>query len=515
MTGFYEKTGSEELVAAHSLSTGHTDSGVSGVEEGHQLKWNDTSKKWVNFLPDPVDVITLAGISDVSTTPATDTQVLTWNEVSGLWVPSLAIAAGTTLNLNDLLDVTASTPSDDYVLTWDSSTSLWVAQVNNSLAAGIIDGGMMSWFEGSSSWLENAYFKNRDNAGEYFYGNTDGDVGANVRFNTVTGEMIEEGGLIENYLAGGPNVVSKSLRQKWVAMTATATTGDFTAESESASVNLIAAVRADITAPDISLDAGNVFIGNSAVQGAANGAGVWAGAFASSGCLWANDGNDLVTPNVSAPLSLAGTNLLLSANGLTGTTTITTKSKFNVRPTDKSGHGMQMNSVGDMTIGPEQVNSTVRLRIISDASNVNAFQINTQYGNAFSIGTSGTDNVIRAPAVVYGNAGGTPILVTMNTSSGEMALFTSARRFKKNILSLAPGTAELMQMRAVSYNTISDETNTPRMGFIAEEVAEIPGLEGLVAYHNDEVLTVQYLELTALLVKTIQELNVRIEALET
>ena len=98
-------------------------------------------------------------------------------------------------------------------------------------------------------------------------------------------------------------------------------------------------------------------------------------------------------------------------------------------------------------------------------------------------------------------SGGT---VTIDGSLTE----TSALRYKENIQDLED-TSKVMQLRPVSFDWKKDQKHD--IGLIAEEVAELyPEL----VETNGDITGVKYTKLTALLIKTVQEQNARIEKLE-
>jgi len=98
-------------------------------------------------------------------------------------------------------------------------------------------------------------------------------------------------------------------------------------------------------------------------------------------------------------------------------------------------------------------------------------------------------------------SGGT---VTIDGSLTE----TSALRYKENVQDLED-TSKVMQLRPVSFDWKKDKKHD--IGLIAEEVAELyPEL----VETNGDITGVKYTKLTALLIKTVQEQNTRIEKLE-
>jgi hypothetical protein len=99
-------------------------------------------------------------------------------------------------------------------------------------------------------------------------------------------------------------------------------------------------------------------------------------------------------------------------------------------------------------------------------------------------------------------SGGT---VTIDGSLTE----TSALRYKENVQDLED-TSKVMQLRPVTFDWKKDQKHD--IGLIAEEVAELyPEL----VETNGDITGVKYTKLTALLIKTVQEQNARIEKLET
>ena len=99
-------------------------------------------------------------------------------------------------------------------------------------------------------------------------------------------------------------------------------------------------------------------------------------------------------------------------------------------------------------------------------------------------------------------SGGT---VTIDGSLTE----TSALRYKENVQDLED-TSKVMQLRPVTFDWKKDKKHD--IGLIAEEVAELyPEL----VETNGDITGIKYTKLTALLIKTVQEQNARIQKLET
>jgi hypothetical protein len=92
---------------------------------------------------------------------------------------------------------------------------------------------------------------------------------------------------------------------------------------------------------------------------------------------------------------------------------------------------------------------------------------------------------------------------------------SSSIKYKTNIQNLGIGLETLLKLRPVTFEFKKDYggyDGTTHMGFIAEEVEQVTPI--LVDYNNGEVSGVRYSELTALIVKSIQEQQKEIEDLK-
>jgi len=110
---------------------------------------------------------------------------------------------------------------------------------------------------------------------------------------------------------------------------------------------------------------------------------------------------------------------------------------------------------------------------------------------------------------------GTPSTQTalhINTSTGDVIETASSRRFKKDIEDYDKGLETLLQLRPVSFKFLEEER--VNAGLIAEEVADL-GLEEFVIREEDGTpRSIPYENLTALLVKAIQDLKAEVDALK-
>ncbi|HLF64556.1 MAG TPA: tail fiber domain-containing protein, partial [Saprospiraceae bacterium] len=88
---------------------------------------------------------------------------------------------------------------------------------------------------------------------------------------------------------------------------------------------------------------------------------------------------------------------------------------------------------------------------------------------------------------------------------------TSARRFKKDIVDMHYGLAEILQMQGKEYVYVNDPTSRHEIGLIAEEVElVVPEL----VYHNPKdnlVFGIDYGKLTPVLIEAIKEQQQKID----
>jgi hypothetical protein len=119
--------------------------------------------------------------------------------------------------------------------------------------------------------------------------------------------------------------------------------------------------------------------------------------------------------------------------------------------------------------------------------------------------------------------------ITMSNTNGTSYNTSSDYRLKENVDYSWNATTRLKQLKPCRFNWISDDTNTLEDGFLAHEVQSIvPNAvtgtkDQMENYEDDEGKTQQriksqqldHTKLVPLLVKTIQELEARITALES
>lgn len=91
-------------------------------------------------------------------------------------------------------------------------------------------------------------------------------------------------------------------------------------------------------------------------------------------------------------------------------------------------------------------------------------------------------------------------------------LLTSDSTFKRNIIPLKYGLAEVKQLAPVSFNWKQDLTNETKLGFVAQEVEEI--IPEVVEKSEEGNYSMNYSELIPVLVNAIKELEKRVSDLE-
>jgi hypothetical protein len=134
-----------------------------------------------------------------------------------------------------------------------------------------------------------------------------------------------------------------------------------------------------------------------------------------------------------------------------------------------------------------------------------------------------TDNGSGAGFLVCRKSDGSTIgqVARNGTSDAVQFLTTSDYRLKENVSYDFDATTQLKQLRPCTFTWVNDESNTTHQGFLAHEVQEIVphavnGIKDAVDENgNIEAQSIDKTDLVPLLVKTIQELEARITALES
>jgi len=148
---------------------------------------------------------------------------------------------------------------------------------------------------------------------------------------------------------------------------------------------------------------------------------------------------------------------------------------------------------------------------VNAGNNIIAGSNNIEIGSA---GTSDESNTIRIGtkqqktfiAGTFGqmvNSNGLPVLVD---NTGKLGVIVSSARYKRDIHDMGGASAGLMKLRPVTFRYKSDPSGTLQYGLVAEEVERV--YPELVVHGTDgKVMSVRYLEFTALLLNELQKQN--------
>jgi len=182
---------------------------------------------------------------------------------------------------------------------------------------------------------------------------------------------------------------------------------------------------------------------------------------------------------------------------------------------------LTLDSSGNVGIGVAP--GTVRLDIQGSTSNSTAHALYTRSsggGQLFSIRNDGLMSTGLQATSPYNLT--TAFSANMHVNSaGNVFRSTSSARYKRNIQDMTYGVADVMNLRAVTFEQKNEYPSNTYAGFIAEEVHDA-GLTEFVEYNNaGQPDAVHYGNMVSLLAKAIQEqqatiasLTARIEQLE-
>jgi hypothetical protein len=130
--------------------------------------------------------------------------------------------------------------------------------------------------------------------------------------------------------------------------------------------------------------------------------------------------------------------------------------------------------------------------------------------NIVLVGSDGTTSGVQLLA--NGRASGVGATTVCMDASGATWIgdCTSLSKYKDNVVGLNLGLSDLMRLRPVEFNWVADKGGERDLGFIAEDVEKVSPL--LATYDEDGSLQgVKYMQMTALITKSVQELNLEVE----
>ena len=188
---------------------------------------------------------------------------------------------------------------------------------------------------------------------------------------------------------------------------------------------------------------------------------------------------------------------------------------------DASADHVAINSVSDYHASLITVASGERALFVYQNANsdTTTMQIRSAYAQSSQ----------SASMIVFQDSGGTERGSIKTTGSATAYNTSSDYRLKENVNYDWDATTRLKQLKPARFNWIIDDTNTPVDGFLAHEVSSIvpeavagekDGMENYIDEDTGEEKTrirpqgIDHSKLVPLMVKTIQELEARIKALE-
>jgi hypothetical protein len=122
------------------------------------------------------------------------------------------------------------------------------------------------------------------------------------------------------------------------------------------------------------------------------------------------------------------------------------------------------------------------------------------------IGTTSTQTAAYIAGIYGTSVTGSAVVVS---STGQLGVTVSSERFKTAIAPMGSDTAQLGQLRPVSFKLKSDATGTRQFGLIAEEVAKVyPEL--VIRDQSGRIDGVRYDELAPMLLNEMQQQQQRI-----
>lgn len=180
-----------------------------------------------------------------------------------------------------------------------------------------------------------------------------------------------------------------------------------------------------------------------------------------------------------------------------------------------NGEFVDMQVTGTATFGGASSTARVNIRSATSTSGSTALLVETSAGSVlFSVRGDGLMYCGTSAASPWNNAVATAANMVV-TSSGELQRSTSSLKYKKNVKDATHGLADVLKLRAVTYQGKNDrDTNQVIGGLVAEEVHEA-GLTEFVQYAEDgSPDALFYANMVSLAFKSIQEQQAQIETLK-
>jgi hypothetical protein len=175
---------------------------------------------------------------------------------------------------------------------------------------------------------------------------------------------------------------------------------------------------------------------------------------------------------------------------------------------------MRIASSGNVGIGSAG-SASIRLQVRSANSLSSDYVFECQNSGATSLLFLRSDNFFNSGAIANYSVAGTGLVIDGSNFVGKT---TSSLRYKKDIIDYDKGLTAIESLRPVYYKSAVEGPNgvDPKQhaGFVAEEIAEAGFEEFLVRDSEGRPDAVQYAHITALLVKSIQELKAELDTVK-
>jgi hypothetical protein len=174
---------------------------------------------------------------------------------------------------------------------------------------------------------------------------------------------------------------------------------------------------------------------------------------------------------------------------------------------------MRITSDGLVAVGAP---TAARLSVRGFTNDSSGFAFETANSSGNTLFLVRNDGLVFIPPLISSFTTGSAANMFVSAGDGAIYRSTSSIKYKKNVEDYDKGLTEVMQMRPVFYEGISESDEGKIFaGLIAEEVHDL-GLTEFVQYAEDgSPDSLAYQNMVALLIKAIQELKTEIDSLKT
>jgi hypothetical protein len=210
-------------------------------------------------------------------------------------------------------------------------------------------------------------------------------------------------------------------------------------------------------------------------------------------------------------------NLALGVSALAGNSAGSFNTAVGPGSLDSNINGSGNTAVGYGALDMNSGNGNIALGYLAGSqigfggNNIEVGTVGSDDNGTIRIGTLGTQTSAFIAGISGVNVSGVPVLVS---SSGQLGVASSSRRYKEEIQSMGDATNGLMKLRPVTFRykkAFEDGSKPLQFGLIAEEVAEV--YPDLVARSADgQIETVRYQLLDSMLLNELQKQNATVTA---